>query len=383
MVQISSIICQQEFAHGVHTDMATFTRLPSGKTRAQVRIGGFYRAQTFDLEKTARKWAKEIEQQLKLSGTGEYIDPPKDANLEDLIVRYEEDVGGVKPFGKNKAAVLKSFKRKIGHVKLRSLSEAIVRDFVDRRVKDGAGGVTISIDLAYLRTVLSWARYVRKLNVNPDITVDVKRSLKQRGLRVRSTERTRVASPEEIEKLAGHYRKMQRAQIDMIAVMEFATLTSLRQEEICALSIEDVDLERRVMVVRDRKHPTDKKGNHSVVPILDDFVEPILKAMGGRRRGQLFPYNHRSVSASFTRACQALGIGDLRFHDLRHTATTDLFARELDIESVALFTGHKDWKTLRRYTHINPESVHLQERRKALRRASEDRSQSGSDVGSV
>lgn len=383
MVQISSIICRQEFAHGVHTDMATFTRLPSGKTRAQVRIGGFYRAQTFDLEKTAKKWAKEIEQQLKLSGTGEYIDPPKDANLEDLIVRYEEDVGGVKPFGKNKAAVLKSFKRKIGHVKLRSLSEAIVRDFVDRRVKDGAGGVTISIDLAYLRTVLSWARYVRKLNVNPDITVDVKRSLKQRGLRVRSTERTRVASPEEIEKLAGHYRKMQRAQIDMIAVMEFATLTSLRQEEICALSIEDVDLERRVMVVRDRKHPTDKRGNHSVVPILDDFVEPILKAMGSRRRGQLFPYNHRSVSASFTRACQALGIEDLRFHDLRHTATTDLFARELDIESVALFTGHKDWKTLRRYTHINPESVHLQERRKALRRASEDRSQSSSDVTTV
>lgn len=363
--------------------MATFTRLPSGKTRAQVRIGGFYRAQTFDLEKNARKWAKEIEQQLKLSSTGEYIDPHKDANLEDLIVRYEEDVGGVKPFGKNKAAVLKSFKRKIGHVKLRSLSEAIVRDFVDRRVKDGAGGVTISIDLAYLRTVLSWARYVRKLNVNPDITVDVKRSLKQRGLRVRSTERTRVASPEEIEKLAGHYRKMQRAQIDMIAVMEFATLTSLRQEEICALSIEDVDLERRVMVVRDRKHPTDKKGNHSVVPILDDFVEPILKAMGSRRRGQLFPYNHRSVSASFTRACQALGIEDLRFHDLRHTATTDLFARELDIESVALFTGHKDWKTLRRYTHINPESVHLQERRKALRRASEDRSQRGSDVTTV
>ena len=176
---------------------------------------------------------------------------------------------------------------------------------------------------------------------------------------------------------------MQRAEINMIAVMEFAALTSLRQEEICELEIDDIDLDRRTMLVRDRKHPTDKKGNHSVVPILDDFVEPILKAAGGRKRGKLFPYNHRSVSASFTRACQALGIENLRFHDLRHTATTDLFARELDIESGALFTGHKDWKTLRRYTHINPESVHLQERRKALRRASEDRSQSGSDVSSV
>ena len=363
--------------------MATFTRLPSGKTRAQVRIGGFYRSQTFDLEKTAKKWAKEIEQQLKLSTGGNYRDPQKESNLEDLIFRYEEDVGGLKPFGKNKVAVLKAIKKKIGHVKLRALSDAVVRDFVDRRVKEGAGGVTIGIDLAYLRTVLSWARYVRKLNLDPDITIDVKRSLKQRGLKVRSNERTRVASPEEIEKLAEHYRKMRRAQIDMIAVMRFATLTSLRQEEICSLMIEDINLHKRVMTVRNRKHPTDKKGNDSVVPVLDDFVDPITQAKGDRKKGRLFPYNHRSVSASFTRACQALGIEDLHFHDLRHTATTDLFARELEIQSVALFTGHKDWRTLRRYTHINPEGVHLQERRKALRRASEIQSESGSDVTAI
>lgn len=378
-----SIICAYRIAHGVHTNMATFTKLPSGKVRAQVRIGGFYRAQTFDLEKNARKWAKEIEQQLKLSTNGDYIDPPKNANFEDLVSVYEEHVGGVKAFGKNKKAVLKSLKAKIGHVKLRALSEAVVRDFVDRRVKEGAGGVTIAVDLAYLRAVLSWARYVRNLNLDPDITLDVRRSLARRGLKVRSNERTRVASPSELSKLCEHYQKMKRNTIDMIAVIEFALLTSLRQEEICMLRIEDIDLERRVMLVRDRKHPTEKMGNHGEVPVLDDFVEPINKAINGRETGRLFPYAPRSVSASFTRACKATGIEDLRFHDLRHTAATDLFTRELDIESVSLFTGHKDWKMLRRYTHIKAESVHLIERRKALRRAGEDVSQSGSDVTTV
>lgn len=380
---IVSIICAYRIAHGVHTNMATFTKLPSGKVRAQVRIGGFYRAQTFDLEKNARKWAKEIEQQLKLSTNGDYIDPPKNANFEDLVSVYEEHVGGVKAFGKNKKAVLKSLKAKIGHVKLRALSEAVVRDFVDRRVKEGAGGVTIAVDLAYLRAVLSWARYVRNLNLDPDITLDVRRSLARRGLKVRSNERTRVASPSELSKLCEHYQKMKRNTIDMIAVIEFALLTSLRQEEICMLRIEDIDLERRVMLVRDRKHPTEKMGNHGEVPVLDDFVEPINKAINGRETGRLFPYAPRSVSASFTRACKATGIEDLRFHDLRHTAATDLFTRELDIESVSLFTGHKDWKMLRRYTHIKAESVHLIERRKALRRAGEDVSQSGSDVTTV
>lgn len=378
-----SIICAYRIAHGVHTNMATFTKLPSGKVRAQVRIGGFYRAQTFDLEKNARKWAKEIEQQLKLSTNGDYIDPPKNANFEDLVSVYEEHVGGVKAFGKNKKAVLKSLKAKVGHVKLRALSEAVVRDFVDRRVKEGAGGVTIAVDLAYLRAVLSWARYVRNLNLDPDITLDVRRSLARRGLKVRSNERTRVASPSELSKLCEHYQKMKRNTIDMIAVIEFALLTSLRQEEICMLRIEDIDLERRVMLVRDRKHPTEKMGNHGEVPVLDDFVEPINKAINGRETGRLFPYAPRSVSASFTRACKATGIEDLRFHDLRHTAATDLFTRELDIESVSLFTGHKDWKMLRRYTHIKAESVHLIERRKALRRAGEDVSQSGSDVTTV
>lgn len=363
--------------------MATFTRLPSGKTRAQVRIGGFYRAQTFDLEKNAKKWAKEIEQQLKLSTGGDYIDPPKDANFEDLVSVYEDQVGKVKEFGKNKKAVLKSLKAKIGKVKLRSMSEAAVRDFVDRRVKEGAGGVTIGIDLAYLRTVLSWARYVRNLNLDPDITLDVKRSLNRRGLKTRSTERTRVASPAELTRLCDHFGKMTRNTIDMIAVIEFAVLTSLRQEEICMLRIEDIDFDRRVMLVRDRKHPTEKIGNHSEVPILDDFVRPIEKAMGERTSGRLFPYAPRSVSAAFTRACHALAIEDLRFHDLRHTAATDLFTRELDIEAVSLFTGHKDWKMLRRYTHIKAESVHLVERRKALRRASEEQLQSGPDVTSV
>ena len=34
------------------------------------------------------------------------------------------------------------------------------------------------------------------------------------------------------------------------------------------------------------------------------------------------------------------------------------FEAEFRIEQVALVTGHKDWKMLRRYTHLRPESLH-------------------------
>ena len=51
------------------------------------------------------------------------------------------------------------------------------------------------------------------------------------------------------------------------------------------------------------------------------------------------------------------GIEDLRFHDLRHEATTRLFEKGLNIMEVASITGHKDLRMLRRYTHLKAEEL--------------------------
>lgn len=64
------------------------------------------------------------------------------------------------------------------------------------------------------------------------------------------------------------------------------------------------------------------------------------------------------MGAAFRRACQELKIEDLHFHDLRHEGTSRLFEAGLSIERVALVTGHKDWRMLRRYTNLKPEDLH-------------------------
>ncbi|WP_315729264.1 MULTISPECIES: tyrosine-type recombinase/integrase [unclassified Bradyrhizobium] len=76
------------------------------------------------------------------------------------------------------------------------------------------------------------------------------------------------------------------------------------------------------------------------------------------REGRIFPYNGRSVGTAFRRQCQQLRTDDLHFHDLRHEGTSRLFEAGFSIEQVALVTGHKDWKMLRRYTHLKPETLH-------------------------
>src|SRR5215831_21181775 len=39
-------------------------------------------------------------------------------------------------------------------------------------------------------------------------------------------------------------------------------------------------------------------------------------------------------------------------------ARAAFFEAGFSIEQVALVTGHKDWKMLRRYTHLKPEALH-------------------------
>jgi integrase len=63
------------------------------------------------------------------------------------------------------------------------------------------------------------------------------------------------------------------------------------------------------------------------------------------------------VKRSYIRAVRRARIKDLRFHDLRHEATTRLFEKGLNIMEVASITGHKDLRMLRRYTHLRPEDL--------------------------
>ena len=50
---------------------------------------------------------------------------------------------------------------------------------------------------------------------------------------------------------------------------------------------------------------------------------------------------------------------NLRFHDLRHEATSRLFEKGLGIMEVASMTGHKSLAMLKRYTHIEAEKLAL------------------------
>ncbi|WP_165492373.1 tyrosine-type recombinase/integrase [Stutzerimonas kirkiae] len=336
--------------------MATFTKLPSGKWRVQVRKSGIYRSATFSTKGEAKTWAEVIEQQATHVAAIGFSQPPKEATVKDLIDKYVKMSVG--RFGKTKSATLSMIIKRVGNVRLGSLNSMVMRDFVDSRIRDGAGGVTIAADLSYFSAVLKWARYSRRLDIPERLALDARESLKHIGLNTRSIERSREPTEAELERLYAYWADNPRQIINMATLVKFALATGMRQGEIARIRVEDIDRESRTILVRDRKDPKKKHGNNQVVPLFDEAWDILIPYISDRKSGSVFNVRSASVSTAFTRACQKLAIRDLRFHDLRHKATADFFRYGLEIPHVALMTGHKTWVMLKRYTEINAADVH-------------------------
>lgn len=316
-----------------------------------------YRAATFPTKREAKDWAMAVESQLGHVAASGFAPVPKTATVGDLIDKYRESQA--RDPGKTKAATLDMLKRELGAVKLASLNSIVLRDFIDDRLKAGAGGVTVAAHLSFLSAVLKWGRHARKLDIPENLAIEARESLKHRGLSTRSKERDREPTDDELRRLFEHWASRPRQRIDMPTLVRFALATGMRQGEICRLQVEDINRERRTVVIRDRKDPRQKAGNDQTVPLLPDawaIVEPLIKE---REEGSLFGVLAASVSTAFTRACQDVRppVEDLTFHDLRHRATAQFFRIGLQIPQVALLTGHKTWAMLRRYTAVKPEDV--------------------------
>jgi len=280
------------------------------------------------------------------------------ANLVDLHISDMHEVQ--KPLRRSKEYALKKLKAELGKTTFDRLNREQLITYGRKRAKQGAGPVTLGAELSYINTVIAHAAAVHGITVSKE-QVDLARvALRRLGLVGRGIERDRRPTQAELDSIIRHLEGNNRLLIPVARIVRFAVATGMRQAELCRIRWADVDEQRRTVIVRDRKDPRKKLGNHQRVPLIDltghdawAILQEQKRACGSNEL--IFPYNGRSVGTAFRRACKSLKIDDLHFHDLRHEATSRLFEAGLPIERVALVTGHKDWKMLRRYTHLKPE----------------------------
>jgi integrase len=276
--------------------------------------------------------------------------------LAELIRWYIDTFETISRWQRSKQTHLEFLERHpLGNGNALTLTSADLIRHVQSRRTEGAGPATVINDLIWIGVVLRAAKSVRELPVSPEIVQQARSACGELRLIGKPRKRTRRPTTDELARLREHFKSRdRRATISMQAVMNFAIASARRESEIC-LEWRDNDETTRTGLVRDAKHPTGKDGNHRRFKYTPEAWA--LVAAQRRTSDHIFPYDPKSVGAAFTRACHMLGIQGLRFHDLRHEATSRLFERGYQIHEVAQFTPHELWNELKCYTNLKPENL--------------------------
>lgn len=334
--------------------MASIT-LVNGKWRALVRRKGFdAQCRTFAVKAKAEKWARDIETQID---GGALVRDSGEITLSAVIAAYRSMREGPRPVDDSSTEhyTLRQLDAGLGHLIAARMTPNDLAGYCRARADSGAGRYTCNMDISKLGTAMRYGAMSLDVKL-PDVAKAARPLLTHLGLIGGGGKRERRPTEDEMHNIL---QFMEQGRGVMFAdIVRLAVLTAMRQGELTRIRWSDIDAAKKLVLVRDRKDPRNKKGNHEWVPLLGDAWALVQRQPRAAHDERIFPIDGSTVSKYFTQACRALGIPDLHFHDLRHDGTSRLFERGMRIEQVALVTGHKDWRNLKRYTNLRPEDLH-------------------------
>lgn len=153
---------------------------------------------------------------------------------------------------------------------------------------------------------------------------------------------------------------------DAADLIEFLAYSGTRlYTEALWVSWEDVDFERKEIVVRGNPETHTKNWEVRRLPILPN-METLLRRMrsevlanASKASGKLLKVTECPVS--LRKACTKIGIPRLRHHDFRHLFATRCIESGVDIPTVARWLGHKDGGALAMKVYGHLRNQHSQE----------------------
>jgi integrase len=335
--------------------MPTITHRPdnaeSRRWQAKVRRKGFpSQTDSFPTKIEAEIWARKIEAEYDKGHTIDQRDA-REMTLGEGLRRYLEEVT---PLHKGAEAERYRIKQLMGHpicsYSLANLTRTAVTAYREHRLKSVSGS-TVRKEMQVMALVIDhacrdWGVYLAE---NPLRRVRLPKENAARERRLMSGEEDRLL----IECQAA------RAPYLMHAVI-VAIETGMRQSEMLALTWDRIDLQKRVARLFETKN-----GEGRAIPL----TRRACASLQSMRSVRLYVWTQHDTNGPFSwvgatvirhafmRARDKAGMPDLRFHDLRHEATSRLFEKGLNTMEVASITGHKTLSMLRRYSHLSMEHL--------------------------
>lgn len=266
----------------------------------------------------------------------------------------------------------------LGSVCVNQLTASVINRFLVVKLEsgrtDGCGGLSAN----YVRSISLVISSALKFGVSEGLCAPLhspitKPSLSKKELCILSTDDQNALESELLKNM----------QEDKLLI--YITLyTGLRIGEACALRWQDIDLDTRVIYVRQTvsrswvskdglKHsvlsvaPPKTKSSLRCVPICSKLYKIIERFPYRKSQGYVLPgtslgfISPRTFEYRYKRVLKCAGIKSVNFHALRHTFATRCIERGVDVKSLSEILGHADVSiTLNTYVHSSMELKRIQ-----------------------
>lgn len=316
--------------------MATISQY-RGKWKCQVRKTGYpAQTQTFDHRADAVAWGNAVETQIHrgaFHGTGNQ----QTITVEEMLEHYIAEESPNKAYSAADVSRSKPLISALGAYHVHKLTHTHLAKYKRERLAlRSPQTVTHELNLLHRAYVIASTEWGVVL---PNGVPKTSRPTlpRGRGTRIRPNQIDLILQATGSEQLK--------------SIVPLAVETAMRRSELLSIRWEDIDLHRRSIYLDKTKN-----GLSRTVPLSQKAVQ-VIQGLPQATSGQLFTLAASSVTQAFQRAVERVGLNHVRFHDLRHEATSRLFERGLNVIEVARITGHVTLSMLDRYTHLDVQGL--------------------------
>jgi integrase len=223
---------------------------------------------------------------------------------------------------------------------------------VKEHTRKGARTRTVNLELEALRIVLNSAIKWGYLRENPTRHVKFLKEDDKRPLRFLTEDECR--------------RLLESSPLDLYPAYFTFLHTGMRKGELENLRWEDVDFQRKRILIR-RKPDWNPKTGEREIPIGTELLK-VLKKLRTRAKPKdskdyVFTaknsgHSHNRLRRELIKIARKAGIPDLtKLHTLRHTFASHLVMKGVDLPTVKKLMGHSDIQTTMIYAHLAPDHL--------------------------
>lgn len=233
---------------------------------------------------------------------------------------------------------------RFGRLHLDQLRQEEIVEWLNAKVKAGYAQATVN----RWQVILSHMMRLAKQWGVPGAETNPLAGVRQRDPNNR---KERFLNPAETKRLKAAVEASPNPMLKHIVAL--LLLTGCRKRELLDGKWEEVDLDRKVWRI-----PTSKTGKPRHVPLSDDAVAVLRSIPRTEGNAYIVPNPQtgepfQSIFHSWDTARRAAALPDVRIHDLRHSAASNLVNAGQSLYVVAKVLGHAQTRTTERYAHLD------------------------------